>query len=122
MTDARTTAEILAADPDAIILEACPPEEATISLAGIVGPMARYRTVASRDGFRGCDKLTQPIVHAIAGGREMPEEFSILDTYYDIGAPEVEDRCERIRAEVRRIIAAAGIPMVETFTMLDGRD
>lgn len=36
MNDARSTAEILAADPDAIVLEACPPELAAISLAGIV--------------------------------------------------------------------------------------
>lgn len=71
--------------------------------------------------FAACDPLTQPIVHAIAGGREMPEEFSILDTYYDIGAPEVEGRCERIRDEVARIVAAAGIPMIRTFTMLDAR-
>lgn len=83
-------------------------------------PIAKYRTVAKLGGFRGCDALTQPVVHAIAGGREMPEEFSILDTYYDIGAPEVEPRCQRIRGEVHRIIAAAGIPMIRTFTMLDG--
>lgn len=84
-------------------------------------PIARYRTLATRQAFRGCDPLTQPIVHAIAGGRDMPEEFAILDTYYDIGAPEVEHRCETIREEVRGIIAAAGIPMTHTFTMLDGR-
>jgi hypothetical protein len=82
--------------------------------------LARYRTLATRHAFRGCDPLTQPIVHAIAGGREMPEEFAILDTYYDIGAPEVEHRCETIRREVRRITNAAGIPMIRTFTMLDG--
>ena len=83
-------------------------------------PIARYRTLATRHAFRGCDPLTQPIVHAIAGGREMPEEFAILDTYYDIGAPEVEQRCETIREEVRRITSAAGIPMTRTFTMIDG--
>jgi hypothetical protein len=83
-------------------------------------PIARYRTLAARHAFRGCDPLTQPIVHAIAGGREMPEEFAILDTYYDIGAPEVEHRCETIREEVRRVLADAGIPMTRTFTMIDG--
>ena len=83
-------------------------------------PIARYRTLATRSAFRGCDPLTQPIVHAIAGGREMPEEFAILDTYYDIGDPEVEHRCETIRQEVRCILADAGIPMTRTFTMLDG--
>jgi hypothetical protein len=84
-------------------------------------PIARYQTLAAHHAFSGCDQLTQPIVHAIAGGRDMPEEFAILDTYYDIGAPEVEHRCETIREQVRRIIAAAGIPMTQTFTMLDGR-
>ena len=83
-------------------------------------PIARYRTLATRSAFRGCDPLTKPIVHSIAGGREMPEEFAILDTYYDIGAPEVEQRCETIRDEVRRITSAAGIPMTRTFTMIDG--
>jgi hypothetical protein len=83
-------------------------------------PLARYRTLTARRAFRGCDPLTQSIVHAIAGGREMPEGFAILDTYYDIGSPEVEHRCETIRREVRRITNAAGIPMVRTFTMLDG--
>lgn len=83
-------------------------------------PIARYRTLATQSAFRGCDPLTQPIVHAIAGGRDMPEEFAILDTYYDIGAPEVEHRCETIRREVRLIIADAGIPMTRTFTMIDG--
>jgi hypothetical protein len=83
-------------------------------------PIARYQTLATRHAFRGCDQLTQPIVHAIAGGREMPEEFAILDTYYDIGAPEVEQRCETIREQVRRITNAAGIPMTRTFTMIDG--
>jgi len=81
----------------------------------------RYRMIARLSAFRDCDPLTQPIVHAIACGREMPEEFEILDTYYDIGAPEVEPRCERIRREVRRITAAAGIPMRQTFTMLDSK-
>lgn len=119
--DARTTAEIRAADPDTIVLEACPPHEATISLASIFSPMDRYRLVARCHGFRGCDPLTQQIVHAIAGGREMPDEFAILDTYYDIGAPEVEERCEKIRSEVHRIASAAGVPMRPTFTMLDGR-
>ena len=83
-------------------------------------PIARYRTLATRQAFRGCDPLTQPIVHAIAGGRDMPEEFAILDTYYDIGAPEVEHRCETIRQEVHCILADAGIPMTRTFTMIDG--
>lgn len=83
-------------------------------------PIARYRTLAMQSAFRGCDPLTQPIVHAIAGGRDMPEEFAILDTYYDIGAPEVEHRCETIRQEVRCILADAGIPMTRTFTMIDG--
>lgn len=83
-------------------------------------PIDRYRIAARMSAFRGCDPLTQPIVHAIAGGREMPEEFAVLDTYYDIGAPEVEARCETIRREVRRIVAAAGIKMRPTFTMLDG--
>jgi hypothetical protein len=83
-------------------------------------PLARYRTAAMRHAFRGCDPLTQSIAHAIAGGRDMPEEFAILDTYYDIGAPEVEHRCETIRQEVRSILAAAGIPMARTFTMIDG--
>jgi len=83
-------------------------------------PTARYHALTAGHAFRGCDPLTGPIVYAIAVGREMPEEFAILDTYYDIGAPEVEGRCERIRREVRRIIAAAGIPMRTTFTMLDG--
>lgn len=83
-------------------------------------PPERYRQTVRLKGFRGTDPLTQPIVQAIAGGQEMPEEFAILDTYYDIGAPEVEHRCERIRREVRGIIAAAGIPMRTTFTMLDG--
>jgi len=40
-------------------------------------PLARYRTAATRHAFRGCDPLTQSIVHAIAGGREVPEEFAI---------------------------------------------
>ncbi len=84
-------------------------------------PIERYKMIARLSAFRDCDPLTQPIVHAIAGGREMPEKFAILDTYYDIGAPEVEHRCERIRREVRRITAAAGIPMRETFTMLDSK-
>lgn len=84
-------------------------------------PIARYRTLATCQAFRGCDPLTQSIVHAIAGRRDMPEEFAILDTYYDIGAPEVEHRCETIRREVRLIIAEAGIPMTRTFTMLDAR-
>lgn len=120
--DPRSTAEILAADPDTIVLEACPPELATISLAGqLLTPMDRYRTAAKLHAFRGCDPLTQQIVHAIAGGREMPDEFAILDTYYDIGAPEVEERCEKIRSEVHRIASAAGVPMRPTFTMLDGR-
>lgn len=83
-------------------------------------PIARYRALATQSAFRGCDPLTQPIVHAISGSGELPDEFTILDTYYDIGAPEVERRCEKIRLEVRRIIAAAGIPMRTTFTMLDG--
>jgi hypothetical protein len=82
-------------------------------------PIARYRTLATRHAFRGCDPLTSRIIHAIADGRELPDEFTILDTYYDIGAPEVEHRCETIRREVRRIAAAAGIPMRQTFTMLD---
>lgn len=80
----------------------------------------RYIAIARRHAFPGTDPLTHLIVDAIAGRREMPDEWSILDTYYDIGAPEVEHRCERIRREVRRIIAAAGIPMRTTFTMLDG--
>ena len=83
-------------------------------------PIARYQALAAHHAFRGCDPLTQPIVHAIAGGREMPEEFAILDTYYDIGAPEVEQRCETIREEVICITNAAGIPMTRTFTMIDG--
>lgn len=83
-------------------------------------PPERYRQTVRLKGFRGTDPLTQPIVHAISGGGELPDEFTILDTYYDIGAPEVERRCERIRREVRSIIAAAGIPMRTTFTMLDG--
>jgi hypothetical protein len=83
-------------------------------------PIARYQNLAAHHAFRGCDPLTQPIVHAIAGGREMPLEFAILDTYYDIGVPEVEHRCETIREEVRRVLADAGIPMTRTFTMIDG--
>lgn len=82
-------------------------------------PSERYWQIVRRSGFHGTDPLTSRIIHAIANGRELPDEFTILDTYYDIGAPEVEHRCERIRSEVRRITAAAGIPMRQTFTMLD---
>lgn len=82
-------------------------------------PSERYLQIVRRSGFHGTDPLTSRIIHAIADGRELPDEFTILDTYYDIGAPEVEHRCERIRREVRRIAAAAGIPMPQTFTMLD---
>lgn len=103
MTDARSNADILAADPDAIILEACPPEEATISLAGIVG----------------CDPLTRPIVDALAAGRELPEEFLILDTYADIGEPGSVARLQRIRQEVLDTMNFFDIPMPTTRTLLD---
>ena len=83
-----------AADPDAIILEACPPELATISLAGIVN----------------CDPLTRPIVDALAAGHELPEEFLILDTYADCGWPPAVANIRRIRREVRETLAALDLP------------
>lgn len=67
------------------------------------------------------DPLTAPIVDAIAAGRELPDEFLILDTYYDIGAPEVEPRCERIRGEVHATLDRRGVAMPTTYTMLDRR-
>jgi hypothetical protein len=103
MNDTRTTAEILADDPDAIILEACPPEEATISLAGIVN----------------CDPLTRPIVDALAAGHELPEEFLILDTYADCGWPPAVARLQAIRQEVRDTMNFFGLPMPTTRTLLD---
>jgi hypothetical protein len=81
-------------DPDAIVLEACPPELATISLAGIVG----------------CDPLTRPVVDALADGAELPEEFQILDTYADCGEPSSVWRIQRIRQEVRETLQFFGLP------------
>lgn len=101
--DTRTTAEILAGDPDAIVLEACPPHEATISLAGIVN----------------CDPLTRPVVDALASGADLPEEFLILDTYADVGYPPSVVRLQRIRQEVRDTMNFFGIPMPTTRTLLD---
>jgi len=81
-------------DPDAIVLEACPPELATISLAGIVG----------------CDPLTRPVVDALADGLELPDEFEILDTYADCGEPSSVWRIQRIRREVRDTLNFFGLP------------
>lgn len=101
--DTRTTAEILAADPDTIVLEACPPHEATISLAGIVN----------------CDPLTRPVVDALASGADLPEEFLILDTYADVGYPPSWEQCRRVCEEVRDTMNFFGLPIRRTFTMLD---
>lgn len=90
-------------DPDAIVLEACSPELATISLAGIVN----------------CDPLTRPIVDALAAGLELPEEFLILDTYADCGWPPAVAQVARIRQEVRETMNFFGIPMPTTRTLLD---
>jgi hypothetical protein len=65
------------------------------------------------------DPLTQPIVDAIAGGHDLPDEFLILDTYHDIGEPVAAHRCERIRAEVCDVLNFFGLPMPTTHTMLD---
>lgn len=101
--DARSTAEILAADPDTIVLEACPPELATISLAGYVN----------------CDPLTRPVVDALASGADLPEEFLILDTYADVGYPPSWDRCDKVCREVRDTMQFFGLAIRRTFTMLD---
>jgi hypothetical protein len=65
------------------------------------------------------DQLSREIVAAIAAGRELPEEFLVLDTYADAGYPPSWDRCDRICREVQRALAAAGIPVPTTHTMLD---
>lgn len=67
------------------------------------------------------DPLTRPVVDAITAGRKLPDAFLILDTYHDIGEPVSAHRCERIRREVRDALAAAGLAMPTTYTMLDDR-
>ena len=68
-----------------------------------------------------CDRLTRPIVDAIAAGGELPEAFLILDTYHDIGEPVSAHRCERIRREVYAALDSSGLAMPTTYTMLDRR-
>lgn len=107
MNDTRTTAEILADDPDTIILEACRPEEAFISLAGIVDPAPVP------------DPLPAAVVAALVAGHELPEEFLILDTYADAGwLPSWKD-CRQVCDQVQAIMAARGLPIRRTYTMLD---
>ena len=65
------------------------------------------------------DPLSREIVAAIAAGRSLPEEFLILDTYADVGYPPSWDKCDRICREVQQALAAAGIPVPTTHTMLD---
>lgn len=67
----------------------------------------------------GLDPLAREIVAAVAAGRELPEEFLILDTYADAGYPPSWDRCDRICRQAQRALAAAGIPVPTTHTMLD---
>ncbi len=102
MNDTRTTAEILAADPDAIILEACPPEEATISLIGIAG----------------CHRLTRPVADALIANAELPEEFLILDTYADCGWPPSVHDVGRIRHEVADTLPLLGVAPAVARKML----
>jgi hypothetical protein len=101
--DPRTTAEILAADPDTIVLEACPPELATISLAGYVN----------------CDPLTRPVVDALVAGDPLPDEFTILDTYADCGDPPSWWRCRDVCVAVADAMRLLGLPIRTTYTMLD---
>jgi hypothetical protein len=67
------------------------------------------------------DPLTRPIVDAISAGRQLPEEFLILDTYHEIGEPASAHRCELIRDQVHETLNFFGLPMPTTFTMLDRR-
>lgn len=69
--------------------------------------------------FAACDPFTQPVVAALAAGRELPDEFLILDTYADCGDPPSVWRLQRIRREVRRMAEFFGITMRLTNTLLD---
>ena len=69
------------------------------------------------------DPMTLPIVEAIASGAELPEKWTILDTYADIGDPPSCWKAETIRSQVHAALAARGIliglTVPRTFTMLD---
>jgi hypothetical protein len=69
------------------------------------------------------DPLTLPIVEAITSGAELPEQWTILDTYADIGDPPSCWTAEKIRSQVHAALAARGIliglNVPRTFTMLD---
>lgn len=104
---AHADAKIHANDPDTIILEACSPEEATISLAGIVAPAPAP------------DPLPAAVVAALVAGRGLPEEFVILDTYAAAGWPPSWEDCRQVCDQVQAIMAARGLPIRRTHTMLD---
>lgn len=63
------------------------------------------------------DPLTVPVVAALRAGHELPDAFTILDTYADVGEPASWDRCDRVCREVRELMA--GETIRRTFTMLD---
>jgi hypothetical protein len=89
-------------DEDAIVLEACRPEDATISLIGIAG----------------CHRLTRPVADALIASDDLPEEFAILDTYADCGYPPSVDEVRRIRCEVAATLPLLGVTPADAARML----
>lgn len=69
--------------------------------------------------FADCDRLTRPIVSALAGREKLPEDFLILDTYADCGDPPSVWRMQLIRREVRRMADYFGVTIPTTHTLLD---
>ncbi len=87
-------------DPDAIVLEPCRHADATL-----IPPMP--------------DPMAAAVVTALVAGDDLPDEFTILDTYADCGDPPSWDRCRRVCVAVADAMRLLGLPIRTTYTMLD---
>lgn len=87
-------------DPDAIVLEPCSHADATLTL-----PTP--------------DPLAAAVVTALVAGDDLPDEFTILDTYADCGYPPSWERCRRVCVAVAEAMRLLGLPIRTTYTMLD---
>jgi len=87
-------------DPDAIVLEAC-----SIADSVLVPPMP--------------DPLAAAVVTALVTGDDLPDEFTILDTYADCGDPPSWWRCRLVCVAVADAMRLLGLPIRTTYTMLD---
>jgi len=87
-------------DPDAIVLAPCSLAEATLTL-----PTP--------------DPIAAAVVTALMAGDELPDEFTILDTYADCGDPPAWHRCRLVCLAVADAMRLLGLPIRRTYTMLD---